>query len=123
VGYEAQTIGGELRLRQSRQQRVNLPFEWRRKAELSSDRAALVTDDECGMHSMKVAGGSVSLRTNVVWMGIRQSDRYQALELNQVYKFLLYNGGQGAMLSHPFPVERLHLQSEQYQRNIARFVR
>jgi hypothetical protein len=40
---------------------------------------------------------------------IRQSDNYQDLDrdnLNQVYKFLLYNGGQGVMLSHPFPVER-----------------
>jgi hypothetical protein len=37
-----------------------------------------------------------------------------------VYKFLLYNGGQGMMLSHPFPVERLHhlrkwAVSEEYQ--------
>ena len=41
---------------------------------------------------------------------IRQSDDYQSLDqdgLNQVYKFLLYNGAQGLMLSHPFPVERL----------------
>lgn len=37
-----------------------------------------------------------------------------------MYKFLLYNGGQGAMLSHPFPVDRLSYlqewwQSEEYQ--------
>jgi hypothetical protein len=41
---------------------------------------------------------------------IRQSDNYQDLDrdgLNQVYKFFLYNGGLGTMLSHPFPVERL----------------
>ncbi|HCF27078.1 MAG TPA: peptidase M48, partial [Cyanobacteria bacterium UBA11049] len=42
----------------------------------------------------------------------RQSERYQELDqdgLNQVYKFLLYNdgGGNGTLLSHPFPVERL----------------
>ena len=41
---------------------------------------------------------------------IRQSENYQDLDrdgLNQVYKFFLYNGGLGSMLSHPFPVERL----------------
>ena len=41
---------------------------------------------------------------------IRQSESYQDLDqdgLNQIYKFLLYNGGQGSMLSHPFPVDRV----------------
>ncbi|MGK7929404.1 MAG: peptidase M48, partial [Spirulina sp.] len=53
---------------------------------------------------------------------MRQSEEYQELdrdELNQIYKFLLYNGGQGFFFSHPFTVERLHYlreweQSEQY---------
>jgi Zn-dependent protease with chaperone function len=89
-------------------------YEWRRKAELSSDRAALLVTDDLNvvMHSMmKVAGGSVQY-VNECSLDefIRQSDNYQALDqdgLNQVYKFLIYNGGQGAMLSHPFPVERL----------------
>lgn len=89
-------------------------YEWRRKAELSSDRAALLVTDDLNavMHSMmKVAGGSVQYANECsLDEFIRQSDNYQALDtdgLNQVYKFLLYNGGQGAMLSHPFPVERL----------------
>ena len=49
---------------------------------------------------------------NVVYKSLSsQSENYQALDedgLNQVYKFLMYNGAQGMMLSHPFPVERLH---------------
>jgi Zn-dependent protease with chaperone function len=89
-------------------------YEWRRKAELSSDRAALLVTDDLNsvMHSMmKVAGGSVQYANECsLDEFIRQADNYQALDqdgLNQVYKFLIYNGGQGAMLSHPFPVERL----------------
>lgn len=89
-------------------------YEWRRKAELSADRAALMVTDDLNavMHSMmKVAGGSVQYANECsLDEFIRQSDNYQALDddgLNQMYKFLIYNGGQGAMLSHPFPVERL----------------
>lgn len=89
-------------------------YEWRRKAELSADRAALLVTDDLNpiMHSMmKVAGGSVQYANECsLDEFLRQSDNYQALDddgLNQVYKFLIYNGGQGAMLSHPFPVERL----------------
>jgi len=93
-------------------------YEWRRKAELSSDRAALlVTDDlRLVMNSMmKLAGGSQRLMAECsLEEFIQQSENYQALDedgLNQVYKFLLYNGGQGSMLTHPFAVERLyHLQ-------------
>jgi len=48
---------------------------------------------------------------------IRQSQAYQELDreiLNQAYKFLLYNGGvnSGSMLSHPFPVDRIHYLQE-----------
>jgi hypothetical protein len=46
---------------------------------------------------------------------IRQSEQYRDLDqdgLNQVYKFLFYNGGQGMMLSHPFPVERIQYLKE-----------
>ena len=46
---------------------------------------------------------------------IKQSENYHALDddgLNQVYKFLIYNGAQGTMLSHPFPVERLRYLQE-----------
>lgn len=89
-------------------------YEWRRKAELSADRAALLVLDDlnCVMNSMmKIAGGS-SKYVNECSLPefIRQSDNYQELDqdgLNQVYKFLLYNGGQGMILSHPFPVERI----------------
>ncbi|MEM9924596.1 MAG: M48 family metallopeptidase [Cyanobacteria bacterium P01_D01_bin.50] len=89
-------------------------FEWRRKAELSADRAALlVTDnlDTVMSSMMKVSGGSNKYANECSLQEfVRQSDNYQALDedgLNQVYKFLIYNGAQGVMLSHPFPVERL----------------
>lgn len=89
-------------------------YEWRRKAELSADRAALlVTDDLNSVMKtmMKLAGVSSKYADQCSLQEfIRQSDNYQELDrdnLNQVYKFLLYNGGQGVMLSHPFPVERL----------------
>ncbi len=102
-------------------------FEWRRKAELSADRAALlVMDDLTPVMScmMKLAGGSVKYAHECSLQEfIRQSENYQALDedgLNQVYKFLMYNGAQGMMLTHPFPVERLHYLrswavSEEYQ--------
>jgi Zn-dependent protease with chaperone function len=102
-------------------------FEWRRKAELSSDRAALlVTDDLNTVMSsmMKVTGGSINYAHECSLKEfIKQSEEYQALDedgLNQVYKFLMYTGFQGPMLTHPFPVERLHYLrewsvSEEYQ--------
>jgi Zn-dependent protease with chaperone function len=102
-------------------------FEWRRKAELSADRAALLVMDDLNpvMSSMmKVSGGSFKYANECSLQEfIRQSESYQALDedgLNQVYKFLMYNGAQGTMLSHPFPVERLHYLrswavSEEYQ--------
>lgn len=102
-------------------------FEWRRKAELSSDRAALLVMDDLNpvMSSMmKVSGGSIKYAHECSLQEfIRQSESYQALDedgLNQVYKFLMYSGVQGTMLSHPFAVERLHYLrqwavSEEYQ--------
>ena len=94
-------------------------YEWRRKAELSSDRAAmLVMDDLKTIFSamMKMAGGSqrygheCSLESFMA-----QAESYEDLDregLNQLYKFLIYNGGNGNFLTHPFPVERLsYLQS------------
>jgi len=90
-------------------------YEWRRKAELSSDRAALlVTDDlDLVMRSMmQLAGGSNKFGHEASLSEfIKQSEQYQSLDkddLNQVYKFLLYNGSQGTFLSHPFPAERIH---------------
>lgn len=89
-------------------------FEWRRKAELTADRAALlVTDDLTTVMSsmMKISGGSNKYANECSLQEfIRQSENYQALDedgLNQVYKFLMYNGAQGVMLSHPFAVERI----------------
>ncbi len=89
-------------------------YEWRRKAELSADRAALLVTDDLTpiMHTMmKLAGGS-SRYANECSINefIRQSEQYAQDEenLNQIYKFLLYNGGKGTFLTHPFPVERLH---------------
>jgi Zn-dependent protease with chaperone function len=90
-------------------------FEWRRKAELSADRAALLVIDDLNpvmSTMMKISGGSIKYANECSLQEfIKQSENYQALDadgLNQVYKFLIYNGGQGMMLSHPFPVERLH---------------
>lgn len=89
-------------------------YEWRRKAELSADRAALLVMDDLNpvMYSMmKIAGGSHQFSHEChLDEFIKQSESYQELDddgLNQLYKFLLYNGAQGMMLSHPFPVERL----------------
>lgn len=89
-------------------------YEWRRRAELSSDRAALLVTDNLNtvmQTMMKVAGGSAKYGHECSLNEfIAQSDRYQELDqdgLNQIYKFLLYNGGNGSFLSHPFPVDRL----------------
>lgn len=102
-------------------------FEWRRRAELTGDRAALLVmgDVRPVMTSMmKLSGGSVKYAYECSLAELlKQSEKYQALDengLNQVYKFLMYEGAKSTMLSHPFPVERLHyLQqwavSEEYQ--------
>ncbi len=89
-------------------------FEWRRKAELSADRAALLVMDDLEpvmLSMMKLSGGSHKYAHECSLQEfINQSDNYQSLDedsLNQVYKFLLYNGAQGMMLTHPFPVERV----------------
>lgn len=94
-------------------------FEWRRKAELSADRAALLVLDDLDtvMNTMmKISGGSIKYGHECHLREFqKQSENYQALDadgLNQVYKFLVYNGVQGMMLSHPFPVERLHYLQE-----------
>lgn len=90
-------------------------YEWSRKAELSADRASLLVMDDISQvmqTMMKLAGGSIKHSQEInLDEFIRQSENYQALDkdgLNQLYKFLLYNGGKGWFLSHPFPVERLH---------------
>ena len=89
-------------------------YEWRRKAELSSDRAALLVTDDLNtviQTMMKISGGSARYGHECsLDEFIQQSERYQELNqdgLNQIYKFLLYNGASGSMLTHPFPVERL----------------
>ncbi|MDJ0695784.1 M48 family metallopeptidase [Mastigocoleus sp. MO_188.B34] len=94
-------------------------FEWRRKAELSADRAALLVLDDLDTvmkTMMKISGGSIKYAHECHLREFqKQSENYQALDadgLNQVYKFLIYNGAQGMMLSHPFPVERLHYLQE-----------
>ncbi|WRH66900.1 MAG: M48 family metallopeptidase [Planktothrix sp. GU0601_MAG3] len=94
-------------------------YEWRRKAELSADRAALlVTDDlKCVMKSMMQLAGVSTKYAHECSLDefIRQSEQYRDLDqdgLNQVYKFLFYNGGQGMMSSHPFPVERIQYLKE-----------
>ncbi|WP_013323139.1 M48 family metalloprotease [Gloeothece verrucosa] len=101
-------------------------YEWRRKAELSADRAALLVMDDLNpimRTMMKLAGGTQKYGSECsLEEFIRQADEYQNLDqdsLNQLYKFLIYNGGQGRFLTHPFAVERVHYlrqwaQSEQY---------
>jgi len=88
--------------------------EWKRKAELSADRASLLVMDELNpvlKSMMKISGGSLNHANELsLEEFIRQSERYQDLDqdgLNQVYKFLLYNDfSTGIFLSHPFTVER-----------------
>lgn len=89
-------------------------YEWRRKAELSADRAALLVIDDLNtvmQTMMKMSGGSSRYISECsLDEFIHQSESYQELDqdsLNQIYKFILYNGGIGSMLSHPFPVDRV----------------
>jgi Zn-dependent protease with chaperone function len=90
-------------------------YEWRRKAELSADRAALLVMDDVQpimLTMMKLAGGSKKYAHECSLEEFKkQATDFQELDrdnLNQVYKFLIANGGNGTFLSHPFPVERLH---------------
>ena len=94
-------------------------YEWRRKAELSADRASLLVMDDLEpiMKSMlKLAGGSHQYAHECSLKEfMRQSENYRELDresLNQLYKFLIYNGGNGTFITHPFPVERLHYLQE-----------
>ncbi|MBE9099492.1 M48 family metallopeptidase [Vacuolonema iberomarrocanum] len=90
-------------------------FEWKRKAELSADRAALLVMDELEpvlKNMMHLAGGSNRYANELSLQEfIRQSQRYQELDqdgLNQVYKFFLYNNfSQNTFQTHPFTVERV----------------
>ncbi len=93
-------------------------YEWRRKAELSSDRAALLVMEN--PHTvmttmMKIAGGSGKYVDECsLEEFIKQSEDYRNLDedgLNQIYKALMYVGVNG-MLTHPFPVERIHFLQE-----------
>ncbi|OKH12352.1 M48 family metallopeptidase [[Limnothrix rosea] IAM M-220] len=102
-------------------------YEWRRKAELSADRAALLVTDDLNpifRTMMKLSGGSMKYANEVSLSEFtQQSQDYQDLDqeqLNQIYKFLIYNGGNGTFLGHPFPVERLKFikdwdESKEYQ--------
>lgn len=91
-------------------------YEWLRKAELSADRAALLVVDELKpvlQTMMRAAGGSSRYAHELsVDEFVHQADCYQRLDqdnLNQVYKFFLYNDlSQGAFQTHPFSVERVH---------------
>lgn len=102
-------------------------YEWRRKAELSCDRAALLVIEDLNTvmkTMMKISGGSINYAHEChLQEFIKQSEEYQALDedgLNQVYKLLMYSGVIGEMQSHPFAVERVHYLrewavSEEYQ--------
>lgn len=103
-------------------------YEWRRKAELSADRAAMLIIDDLDTvmrTMMKLAGGSKKYAHESSLAEFRQQAKnYQELDrdnLNQIYKFLIYNGGNGSFLTHPFAVERLSYLEEwansaEYQR-------
>lgn len=89
-------------------------YEWRRKAELSADRAALLGTDHLETvltTMMKLSGGSHRYGSELNLDAFRQQSlAYQDLDedgLNTVYKVLWYSGGQGMMMTHPFPVERV----------------
>ncbi len=93
-------------------------YEWRRKAELSSDRAALLVMNNPRIvmtTMMKIAGGSNKFINECsLDEFIKQSENYRNLDedgLNQIYKALMYLGVNG-MLSHPFPIERIHYLQE-----------
>jgi Zn-dependent protease with chaperone function len=93
-------------------------YEWRRKAELSADRAALLVMENprtVMKTMMKISGGSNRFIDECsLEEFIKQSENYRNLDedgLNQVYKALMYAGVNG-MLSHPFPVERIHYLQE-----------
>ena len=90
-------------------------YEWKRKAELSSDRAALLVVDDLdvvALSMLKVAGGSRQHAQELSLAEFKQQARdYANLDsdgMNQLYKFLLYNNlSQGTFGSHPFPIERI----------------
>jgi Zn-dependent protease with chaperone function len=89
-------------------------YEWRRKAELSSDRAALLVMDDVNVvfrTMMKLAGGSKKYMNECSLQEfIQQSKDFHDLDndnLNQMYKVLMYTGVGGTMMSHPFAVDRV----------------
>lgn len=105
-------------------------YEWRRKAELSADRAALLVSDDLNVvlrTLMKCAGGSQKyLHECNLEEFIRQGEAYRQLDqdnLNQIYKFLIYNGGNGSFLTHPFSVERVHYLQEWFNSESYRQIR
>ncbi len=94
-------------------------YEWRRKAELSADRAALLLIDDLPTvlrTMMKLAGGCTKFAQEInLSEFIRQGKSYQELDqdsFKEIYKFLLYNGGNNSFTTHPFPVERIHYLQE-----------
>jgi Zn-dependent protease with chaperone function len=89
-------------------------YEWRRRAELSCDRAALLVMDDPNIvfrTMMKLSGGSSKyLNECSLSEFIQQSKDFHDLDndnLNQVYKALMYTGVGGSMMSHPFAVDRV----------------
>lgn len=94
-------------------------YEWRRKAELSADRASMLVLDEINpiFHTMmKLAGVSQKYAHECSLSEfIKQSDDYHRLDedsLNQFYKVLIYTGANDTFLTHPFTVERVRFLQE-----------
>jgi Zn-dependent protease with chaperone function len=89
-------------------------YEWRRKAELSADRAELLVVDDVNVvfrTMMKISGGSSKyLNECNLAEFMQQSNDYHDLDkdsLDRIYKFLMYTGVGGNMMSHPFAVDRV----------------
>lgn len=102
-------------------------YEWRRQAELSADRAALLVIDDfptVARAIAKLAGGIKRFEDEFQLESLLQQAEaqrdFEQDELSDAYKFFLYSSMQEAMMGHPFPIDRLyHLQvwqrSEEYR--------
>ncbi len=103
-------------------------FEWFRRAELTADRAGLLTvqdPDVCISSLLKLVGGSQRLMDDLNPDEFtKQADLYEDMDdsgLNMYYKYLIVREFMKHWEVHPFPVMRARElkewgQSEEYQR-------
>ena len=90
-------------------------YEWRRQAELSADRAALLVVDDFSTVARtiaKLAGGCQrferDFNLDVLLQQAETQHAFKQDSMNDAYKFFLYNNTREAMLGHPFPIDRLY---------------